>query len=263
MPFTFAHPAAILPIRAKLNRYISLPSLVVGSLIPDAAYYLPTPDHYKEAAHSWLGAVYLCLPVGAAVLLGFYWLAREVVLLLPSPHREVLQPKLKAPELSVPFFLGAACGIVIGSVLHIAWDSFTHRSGWVVQHISLLREPLMGNRLHAYNLLEVLSSFVGLFILMYVYDAWAAARGFRLWTWQGPRWKAFLWSAVLAVSLAAAVLESHTIRAVTSLSFLHSRHFVLILTVSFVRDFLFALCALSLAVKVVNAIGRRRSAAKP
>jgi hypothetical protein len=261
MPFTFAHPAAILPIRTKLKRFISLPALVVGSLVPDAAYYLAMPDNYKEGAHSWLGAIYLGLPVGVGVLLAFYCFAPAVTLLLPSPHCEVLQPKLRTPELSVSSFLSAACGIAIGAELHIAWDSFTHPTGWVVQRISLLREPLWGTRVHLYSLLEVLSSVVGLFVLMYVYDRWTAARGFRIWTWQGPRWKTYMWPAVLTACLVEAVLETHTIRAITSLSFLHHWHFFLILTTSFVRDFIFAVCALSLVVKRGKAIAGRKSAA--
>ena len=35
MPFTFAHPAAVLPFAKKHSSYISVTALILGSMAPD------------------------------------------------------------------------------------------------------------------------------------------------------------------------------------------------------------------------------------
>ena len=252
MPFTLSHPAAVLPIHSRCKKWISLSSLVVGSLVPDAGYYLPMPDHYKESAHTWFGAFNFSLPVGIVVLLVFYWVAGDIVFLLPSPHREALQPKLRIPTVSLWEALMAACGIVLGAETHVLWDSFTHETGWLVARVPLLREPLIGDRLPVYLALQVLSSIAGLWILLYVYDRWMSAAGFRPWKWQRPFWRFYLWLAVLAVCFVQAVVESRTVQAIASYDFLHSRHFGLVLITSFVRNFFLLSLAIAIAAKVLR-----------
>src|ERR1700722_20195529 len=100
MPFKFAHPAAVLPIHSRLKKWIPLSALVIGSLVPDAAYYLPMPEHFKHNSHSLLGTFSSSLPLGIFIWLVFYWLAAPVVCLLPSPHRDALRSKLRAHSVS-------------------------------------------------------------------------------------------------------------------------------------------------------------------
>jgi uncharacterized protein DUF4184 len=251
MPFTFAHPAAVLPVHSRWRRWLSLAPLVVGSMVPDAGHYLPMPDSYKENAHTWLGALYLSLPMGIVILLIFYWVAPEIASLLPNPHREALQRRIEAPTLSVRKALLALCGLIIGAETHVAWDSFTHSDGWMVERVSLLREPI--GRIHPYFVLQVLSSIAGMWVLLYVYDRWARNEGFRLWAWQEESmWRALLWLGVLAGCFALAVIESGTVQALASLSFVYRRHFAVVLATSFVRNFLLALCAAAICVKLFS-----------
>ena len=72
MPWTFAHPAAILPLR----RHLPQAALVVGSISPDIGYYLGL---YPLAtfAHSGWGLLLACLPIGAAVLVVWHLLRRD------------------------------------------------------------------------------------------------------------------------------------------------------------------------------------------
>src|SRR5277367_5096090 len=111
MPFTFSHPAAVLPIHSRFKKWILLSALVIGGLVPDAAYYLPMPEHFKQNSHTLLGTFSSSLPVG---------------ILLPSPHRDALQSRLKPPPASIQQALLAALGIVIGAWSHVLWDSCTH-----------------------------------------------------------------------------------------------------------------------------------------
>ena len=46
MPFTLAHPAAILPLRGI--RYLRTAPLIIGALMPDLPYYVP-----GKAACTW------------------------------------------------------------------------------------------------------------------------------------------------------------------------------------------------------------------
>src|SRR5258706_3628674 len=131
MPFTFSHPAAILPLHSRLKEWIPLSALVVGSMVPDTAYYLPMPEHFKENAHTLMGTFTSSLPVGILVLLLVYWIGEEVVFLLPSPHREALRGKPRVPTHPSGALL-AVLGIAIGTWTHVLWDSFTHEGMWVV-----------------------------------------------------------------------------------------------------------------------------------
>lgn len=40
MPFTFSHPAIILPFKYLPNRWISMTGLIIGSLTPDFEYFI-------------------------------------------------------------------------------------------------------------------------------------------------------------------------------------------------------------------------------
>ncbi len=101
MPFTLAHPAAVLPIHSRWRRWLSLAPLVVGSMVPDAGYYLPLPDYYKDNAHELVRGLVVSVPVGIVILLIFYWVAPEITFLLPSPHRQALRRRMEAASLSL------------------------------------------------------------------------------------------------------------------------------------------------------------------
>src|ERR1700678_4090221 len=100
MPFTFAHPAAIIPIHSRFKKWIPLPALVIGSLVPDAAYYLPVPGDFKDHAHTLQGTISFSLPLGIILLLIFYWLRAAIVFFLPNSHRQDPPPPNKPPALS-------------------------------------------------------------------------------------------------------------------------------------------------------------------
>src|ERR1700678_3162468 len=145
MPFTFSHPAAVLPIHFRLKTWIPLSALVIGSLVPDAAYYLPMPEHFKQNSHTLLGTFSSSLPAGVLLWLIFYWLAAPATFLLPAPDRDVIGAALTHRLTSVPDVLGVVSGILLGAWTHVLWDSFTHQRGWIVRHTPLLQRALFGN----------------------------------------------------------------------------------------------------------------------
>src|SRR5690349_14740000 len=84
MPFTAAHPAAILPLAVRLSVPYGVSALAVGSMSPDFEYFL-----WRHAAstsgHSIDGLFVFCLPAGLIVLAAFHTLVkRPLALLLPG-----------------------------------------------------------------------------------------------------------------------------------------------------------------------------------
>lgn len=249
MPFTLSHPAAVLPVHSKFKNWIPLSALVIGSLMPDAAYYLPMPEHFKQTSHTLLGTFSSSLPFSILAILVFYWIAEATVFTLPSPHREALQPRLKPPPSSIQQVMLVLVGIVIGAWSHVLWDSCTHNTGWIVMHTPLLQIRIFP-RFPIYKGLQYLSTVVAIWILLYVYEKWLASLGLRLWVWRKPGWRFYLWCGVIGACLVAAVIESHMISAIASHSFLRNQHFVLVLITSFVRNMLIAIVGVSISVRV-------------
>jgi hypothetical protein len=142
MPFTFAHPAAVLPLR-RAPLMSSVP-LIIGAMTPDVPYYFPwrIAKHIPEATHTFLGTFTLDLPMGLVSLL-FLWLLRAQ---LAAP----LGPRAQAKCLAAVERFGnrprnwvlAPLSILIGAWTHLAWDSFTHADSWVVSRISALSAPV-------------------------------------------------------------------------------------------------------------------------
>ena len=252
MPFTFSHPAAVLPIHSRFKNWIPFSALVIGSTFPDAAYYLPMPEHFRTNSHTLLGTFSTSLPAGVFLWLIYYWLVPSAVFLLPSPHREAIEPQLKPRLASLPQALGVALGVLIGAWSHVLWDSFTHARGWIVKHIPLLQKPLFGNALPAYKGLQYFSSLFGLCVLFYAYNKWLKVSGFRLWIWRKPGWRFCLWFAVTLICLVAAGIEGRAITAIENLYFDHTGHYALKFFTSFVKDFLIALCVVSVCTKALG-----------
>ncbi|HZR36779.1 MAG TPA: DUF4184 family protein [Nevskia sp.] len=173
MPFTLAHPAAVLPLRGRPR--LDFAALVTGSLTPDFGYYLLMPGMRFET-HSFAGGIEICLPVGLALLLLFHALKRPLCEALPQPHRGALLPLVSQPVSLKPLaLLTAAASVLLGVWTHLLWDAFTHRGSWGPQHLPLLRSELFtvaGKVYWLSDLLQWLSSAAGLLVLVLGYRRW-------------------------------------------------------------------------------------------
>jgi Domain of unknown function (DUF4184) len=252
MPFTFSHPAAVLPLHSRLKNWIPLSALVVGSLVPDTAYYLAMPEHFKQNSHTLLGTFSSSLPVGILAWLIFYWLALPAAFLLPTPNREAIAARLTRRLTSIPQALGVVAGILLGAWSHVLWDSFTHERGWFVKQTPLLQGAFFGNTPPVYKVLQYISSIFGLCVLLYAYNKWVNASGFRPWVWRRPCWRFYLWLGVAIVCFVAAAIEGHGITAMADLYFRHRGHFALVFFTTFVRNILIALCVVSIGAKMLG-----------
>ena len=59
MPYPFAHPAAVLPLARLLGRAGSPSALAIGSMIPDAWYFVP--GLVRADSHGAAGLLWFCL----------------------------------------------------------------------------------------------------------------------------------------------------------------------------------------------------------
>ena len=165
MPFPLAHPAAVLPLRRFCPRRFSFPALVVGSLVADASYLFPK-GLVDEFAHTWAGLVGFALPAGAMVLALLYTLRSRLFQVAPGPFKPAMAPVCLGPASPLPIVF---LSLLVGGATHLVWDSFTHKEGWLVGQLPLLKFPLLtvGDRTaRVCHGLWYLSTFGGLVCLM-------------------------------------------------------------------------------------------------
>jgi hypothetical protein len=144
-------------------------------MVPDLGYYVGRFD-LASAAHTPLGLLTVCLPSGLVLVALLRIGHRPVALLIPQPHRGALLSLPPAPALTtLATMLRVSLSVALGAATHILWDSFTHESGYMVSHSSLLRLPvfsMIGQEFHLYNMLQHASTLLGVTVLVLVYVRW-------------------------------------------------------------------------------------------
>lgn len=68
MPFTFSHPAIILPLSYLPKKWFSLTGLIVGSLTPDFEYFIRMRVE-SNFSHTFYGVFWFDLPL--AIIISF------------------------------------------------------------------------------------------------------------------------------------------------------------------------------------------------
>jgi hypothetical protein len=208
MPWTFVHPAAVLPLRKSGLKRLSFAGLVVGSLAPDIGYYVGRFD-LAAIAHTSLGLLLLCLPTGLILYVLVRMLHRPVANMLPEPHRSALLSVPRVARLvSLPILVLVAVSIILGAMTHNAWDSFTHPTGYMVARVPWLRESvgMLGNgNVCVCDLLQHASTLCGLVVLAAAYVKWLRRSNVSHApsSFSNDRWRYALLFALLA---AAAIL---------------------------------------------------------
>jgi hypothetical protein len=211
MPFTFAHPAAVLPLRWFRTVPTVFPALVIGSMTPDIVYFVPL--HLDgEFSHSLAGLFLFCLPTGLLLYLLIRHLLRQpLIALLPG----LLACRL--PDRPMPRQTTAArhglwvmLSLLIGAVTHLLWDDLTHHDTVVTLHGALLGE-LTGQhniRIGIYPLAQHFSSIAGIMLLFSALRQWIG-RTAPLTSYVerlGSSWRWLIWAGMVAVATAAMVL---------------------------------------------------------
>jgi len=165
MPFTLAHPAAVLPLRGR--RYLATAPLIIGALAPDLPYYMPGAlARYLPETHNVAGAFTSCLALGLLLLAAIFVLRRPLTALL-APRARFLCLRALAGLRRPSAWLLAVPALLVGTWTHLLWDSFTHSDGWAVRRIAALSAPVTIGPYTAQvcHVLQYLSSVFGLVVL--------------------------------------------------------------------------------------------------
>jgi hypothetical protein len=167
MPNPIAHPAASIPF-TKAGMVFS--ALVIGSISPDFGYLVPLPTPYFM--YNAAGLILFDVTVGFVLLWLFHALVKWPLLsFLP----ESLQSRLFKHAQGFSFgplkrFGLILLSLLVGSLTHMIWDSFTHEYGWMVEQFAFLSIPIGGTPL--YTILQNLSSIIGIIVLFYWFIKW-------------------------------------------------------------------------------------------
>jgi hypothetical protein len=166
MPFTLAHPAAVLPLRG--SRFLRTAPLIIGAITPDLPYYVPwNLSRFMPETHDFDGSYTTCLLIGYAMLVVVFVLRRPLTALLSPRARWLCLHALTAYRGGAKEWLLAAFAIVVGVWSHLLWDSFTHTDGWVVHRVAALSAPvtIAGHTLPVCAVLQYVSSVFGLVVM--------------------------------------------------------------------------------------------------
>jgi hypothetical protein len=203
MPWTFAHPAAVVPLKRFAPRYLSLPALVCGSLTPDFGYYF-NPYKFADNAHTLAGSFVICIPAGVFLLLLFQLFREPVWFLLPQTHRSVLAPLVARPtDYSPRALVIAIVSVLIGAWTHIVWDSFTHAGTWFYRAFPSMHRALFeigSTPVYSRDLLQHGSTLIGIAVLASVYRGWLRKQPRPERSDETDRWRYLLIGGAIAAS---------------------------------------------------------------
>ena len=171
MGFTFSHPALILPFRYLPKKSYSLNGLVIGSMIPDLEYFIHL-DNASTHSHRLLGLFWFDLPMAIIVSIVFHQLIRNVLLqnlplfLYQRFYRFI---KFNWIDHLKKNWIVVCYSIIIGTLTHFLWDSFTGQDGYFVSHNSFLMMQLHYGNINVYlfQIIKYSSSLIGLLLVIY------------------------------------------------------------------------------------------------
>ncbi len=167
MPFTFSHPAIVLPFLKKEN--VSATALIIGSMSPDLEYFFRMKIQ-SEISHTFSGIFLIDFPLGFIVMMLFHEIIKRPLIenapVFLQRRLNVLKEFNWIEYLKNNFFT-VIISFFLGAVSHIFWDSMTHWNGYLVERISFLNLEIFAIPL--YKIAQHLSSVIGMcFIFLYI-----------------------------------------------------------------------------------------------
>lgn len=138
-------------------------------MAPDFQYFLHWTGQGRDA-HTFPGIVLFTLPAAVLMFLIFQIVLKwPMVSVLPSEmQKKVIEPAMKFRWQGISTVLVTSVSLVVGIVTHLAWDSFTHVDGWVVEQWPAMKRPLFyvgRTALQPYKLAQHGSTVLGMIVL--------------------------------------------------------------------------------------------------
>lgn len=171
MPFTFSHPAIILPFKYLPGKWFSSTTLVIGSLTPDFEYFIRMKVQ-SNYSHTIYGIFWFDLPLAIFLSFIFHNLIRND-LFLNSPRfiksRVSIFNSFNWNNYFKENWIIVIVSALIGINSHIFWDGFTHNHGYFTEHISYLRNDILifKNTIPIWKIAQHLSTLIGAILIIF------------------------------------------------------------------------------------------------
>ena len=165
MPFTFSHPAIVLPLTFLPRKWFSFSGLVIGSLTPDFEYFLRMRIK-SNYSHTIDGLFWFDLPLGLILAFLFHNIVRDRLFDNMPTFFKSRFLTFKLFEWNKYFkknWLVVTISVLIGAASHIFWDSFTHDHGYFVKIIPALQNSVdfLGREIRILKILQHSSTLLG------------------------------------------------------------------------------------------------------
>ncbi len=217
MPFTFSHPAIVLPLIRRYGRWFSATGLIVGSMAPDFESFIVATDvkfithrwYFKPLANSDIFipvAPFIDVPLALLLACVFHFFIRDVLIAHLPPPLEERFSRYRSFDwwaFMKAHFVIVLVSLLVGVLSHLLWDAFTHlnlyypgsrRSQWKIH----------GKRV--FKILQFICSAIGL-----AYLVWVVYKMPRKKTTGPPVIKPFYWVVVTLVAILVAVIFMNVI----------------------------------------------------
>ena len=190
MPFTFSHPAIVLPL-AKARLKFSATGLIIGSVIPDFEYFIRMRN-VSLYSHTLTGIFWFDVPLALLVCFLYHLMVRNSLFNnLPSflKDRFSSYKYFNWPGYFVRNWAVVIVSIIIGATSHILWDGVTHHTIFYINQADLSTMMTIGKiKLAGYKFLQLASTIAG--GLAVIYSIFALRRidqpktkiDYRYWT---------------------------------------------------------------------------------
>ena len=207
MPFTFSHPAIILPLLKLGKNRVSATALVAGSMAPDFEYFINF-QMKQVHGHTTAGILYYNLPLTLLLCFAYHFLIRDA-LIHYSPtiiknrwcHFIGYDWKKRWASSWKIIIISA----LIGISSHLFWDSFTHPNRLMTNTFSVLSMDvsILGWEMEIHDFLQIFCSLLGLIAIGIVILNEPVKREFR----SGFKTKIIYWLMILILSFIVVLLR--------------------------------------------------------
>jgi hypothetical protein len=169
MPFTFSHPAIVLPLTLKKIR-LSATGLIIGSMTPDFEYFIRMRNVSKYS-HTYAGLFWFDLPLALLLCFIYHTIVRNSLfdnLPIFLKERFIIYKNFQWANYFQKKWRVVCISILIGAASHIVWDAFTHETLFFVEKDPELSTVMkVGTvNLAGYKFLQLASSIIGLLVVI-------------------------------------------------------------------------------------------------
>lgn len=172
MPFTFSHPAVVLPFAKVFKRNLSFTGLVIGSMTPDFEYFIRMRD-LSLYSHAWDGLVWFDIPLGFVLVIMYEFFVKDkLIARLPAAtNRRLSVYRGYRMHFTAGYLIAIVISVALGAASHIAWDGLTHPHGIFIHNFPVLMRivKVHGYHLYIFTILQHGSTIVGALIIWISY----------------------------------------------------------------------------------------------